>query len=85
MDDDDEEDDEGADPGSKEDKKSNGNSNGIDDFFQSLYANADDDTKRAMMKSYQESGGTSLSTNWKEVGSKRMEVQAPKGMEARKW
>jgi suppressor of G2 allele of SKP1 len=36
-------------------------------FFQSLFAGADDDTRRAMMKSYVESNGTSLSTNWDEV------------------
>ena len=40
----------------------------VDGFFKKLYAGADDDTRRAMMKSYQESGGTSLSTNWSEVG-----------------
>jgi suppressor of G2 allele of SKP1 len=38
-----------------------------------------------MMKSYQESGGTSLSTNWSEVGKGKMETKAPEGMEARKW
>lgn len=54
-------------------------------FFKKLYKNADDDTKRAMMKSYSESGGTVLSTNWAEVGSKRVEVQPPDGMEAKRW
>jgi suppressor of G2 allele of SKP1 len=39
-------------------------------FFQHLFAGADDDTRRAMMKSYVESNGTSLSTNWDEVKSK---------------
>ena len=39
-------------------------------FFQHLFADADDDTRRAMMKSYVESNGTSLSTNWDEVKSK---------------
>lgn len=57
----------------------------IDDFFKKLYKDADPDTRRAMMKSYQESGGTSLSTNWAEVGSKTMEINPPDGMVAKKW
>ncbi|WFD19263.1 hypothetical protein MCAP1_001486 [Malassezia caprae] len=54
-------------------------------FFQKLYADADPDTRRAMVKSFQESGGTALSTNWDEVGRKTMQVQAPQGMEARRF
>lgn len=40
-----------------------------------------------MIKSYQTSGGTVLSTNWDEVQSKdyEKEVQAPEGQEVRKW
>jgi suppressor of G2 allele of SKP1 len=38
-----------------------------------------------MMKSFQESGGTQLSTNWSEVGSKTMEVKPPDGMEWKTW
>ena len=45
----------------------------VDSFFKKLYKGADEDTRRAMMKSYTESGGTSLSTNWEEVASKRVE------------
>ena len=45
----------------------------------------DDAQKRAMMKSYQESNGTVLSTNWDEVGSKKIECTPPDGMEAHKW
>lgn len=43
----------------------------VDGFFKKLYAGADDDTRRAMMKSYQESGGTALSTDWKDVAKKK--------------
>ena len=38
-----------------------------------------------MMKSMVESGGTQLSTNWKEVGAKKMEVKPPDGQEWREW
>lgn len=45
----------------------------VDGFFKKLYAGADDDTRRAMMKSFYESDGTSLSTNWAEVGKGKVE------------
>ena len=54
-------------------------------FFKKLFQNADPDTRRAMMKSYQESNGTALSTNWDEVGKKKMETSPPDGMVAKKW
>ena len=57
----------------------------IDDFFKKLYKDADPDTKRAMMKSYQESNGTALSTSWTEVSSKKTETVPPEGLEAKKW
>jgi suppressor of G2 allele of SKP1 len=38
-----------------------------------------------MMKSFVESGGTVLSTNWEEVGKKKVDVKAPDGCEYRKW
>jgi suppressor of G2 allele of SKP1 len=38
-----------------------------------------------MMKSFVESNGTALSTNWAEVGSKKMEVTPPDGMTAKKY
>ena len=33
----------------------------------------------------QESGGTVLSTNWKEIGGKKVEVKPPDGMEYKTW
>lgn len=57
----------------------------MNDFFKKLYANADPDTKRAMMKSYQESNGTALSTNWEEVSKETVKTQPPDGVEAKKW
>lgn len=50
----------------------------VDGFFKKLYANADPDTRRAMMKSYVESQGTSLSTNWSEVGKGTVEPHQSK-------
>ena len=54
-------------------------------FFKMLYKGADPDTQKAMMKSYQESNGTALSTNWAEVSKGKVETSPPDGMEAKKW
>ncbi|KAI9825713.1 MAG: hypothetical protein M1826_006897 [Phylliscum demangeonii] len=60
-------------------------SDAVNAFFKKLYAHADPDTQRAMMKSYQESNGTALSTNWAEVGKAPVETSPPEGMMARSW
>ena len=57
----------------------------LNGFFQKIFGDADEDTKRAMMKSYQESGGTTLSTNWDEVKKAPVEVKPPAGSEWKKW
>jgi suppressor of G2 allele of SKP1 len=67
------------------DSKKHSGDEGLQKLFRKIYADADDDTKRAMMKSYQESGGTVLSTNWKEIGAKRTERKAPHGMVMKRW
>jgi suppressor of G2 allele of SKP1 len=53
--------------------------------FQDIYANCNDDQKRAMLKSFIESGGTVLSTNWEEVKKGKVKGSAPQGMEMRDW
>ncbi|KAE9408112.1 SGS-domain-containing protein [Gymnopus androsaceus JB14] len=62
-----------------------GGDSAVNPFFQKLFADADEDTKRAMMKSYSESGGTTLSTNWDEVKKEKVTVKPPEGQEWKKW
>ncbi|GJN41469.1 hypothetical protein PR202_gn00849 [Eleusine coracana subsp. coracana] len=57
----------------------------LNKFFRDIYKDADEDMRRAMMKSFVESNGTVLSTNWKDVGSKPVEGSPPDGMELKKW
>ncbi|XAR55097.1 hypothetical protein NMG60_11030486 [Bertholletia excelsa] len=57
----------------------------LNKLFGDIYQNADEDMRRAMIKSFVESSGTVLSTNWKEVGTKKVEGSPPDGMELKKW
>jgi suppressor of G2 allele of SKP1 len=57
----------------------------VNTFFQKIFADADDDSRRAMMKSFQESGGTTLSTNWDDVKKAKVEVKPPAGSEWKQW
>lgn len=59
----------------------------VQKLFQSIYQNANEDTRRAMIKSFQTSGGTCLSTNWEEVEKKDYEKDriVPQGQEWKTW
>lgn len=66
-------------PGEAEEKPSGDHA--LNELFKSIYGKGTDEQRRAMMKSFQESNGTVLSTNWEEVGSKKVTSEPPKGME----
>ncbi|KAI3404504.2 SGT1 [Candida oxycetoniae] len=54
-------------------------------FFQKIFQDMDDDSRRAMMKSYIQSNGTVLTTSWEEARDKEFETSPPEGMIAKKW
>jgi suppressor of G2 allele of SKP1 len=51
---------------------------GLDGLLQKIYKDATPETRRAMMKSFTESKGTVLSTDWSDIGNRFVEPQPPK-------
>lgn len=54
-------------------------------LFQKIYNEGSDEVKKAMNKSFLESGGTELNTNWDAVSKAKVSVKPPEGMEWRNW
>lgn len=65
-----------------DDDKDEGDTNA---FFQKIFKDVDEDSRRAMMKSYIQSNGTVLTTSWDEAKDKEFETSPPEGMQAKKW
>lgn len=54
-------------------------------LFRHIYSTSSPEVRKAMNKSYSESGGTVLSTNWTDVSKGKVDVKPPEGAEFRKW
>jgi len=67
------------------DDSDNEESKDPDHFFKKLFSGATPEQQRAMMKSFVESNGTALSTDWDDVKNRKVETVPPEGVEAKKW
>ncbi|XP_023314398.1 protein SGT1 homolog [Trichogramma pretiosum] len=57
----------------------------VKEVLEKIYGQGSDEVRRAMNKSFQESGGTVLSTNWKQVCEQPVEKRPPDGLEWKSW
>ena len=61
------------------------NESSVEALFRRIYASSSEETRRAMNKSFQESNGTVLSTDWNEVKKGVVSVKPPESSEFKKW
>ncbi|EDV92717.1 protein SGT1 homolog [Drosophila grimshawi] len=57
----------------------------LNHLFKKIYSTSTPEVQKAMNKSFSESGGTVLSTNWNEVSKETVTVKPPEGTEFRQW
>lgn len=65
--------------------KDDGDDGDVDTLFKKIYSDGSDEVRKAMNKSFMESGGTVLSTDWKDVSKDKVEIKPLEGMEWKKW
>ncbi|XP_037950641.1 protein SGT1 homolog [Teleopsis dalmanni] len=61
------------------------NEDALQRLFKKIYSSSSPEVQKAMNKSFSESGGTVLSTNWNEVSKDKVKIQPPEGTEFRKY